>query len=115
MIIFNHNKNVHYHGIIVGMTGNHSQEHIKPAREHVTTIDGEFKHGCQILILVTSKYGKAAMYTCIPVFARVDRGFNPIQQQPSHHSRQQRATHLHVPFFWTKITWTYSVEDWGCP
>jgi len=59
------------------------------------------------VILVTSKYGKAAMCACIPAFIgmhspRVNCGFNPIQQQPLHHSRQQQATHPHVPFFWTE-------------
>jgi len=48
------------------------QEHIEPAREHVTTIDGDktakFKHGCRILVLVTSKYGKAATCACIAAF-----------------------------------------------
>ena len=83
------------------------QEHIEPAREHVTA---KFKHGCRILILVTSKYGKAATCACkhscvlrVPWHGpRVNRGFNPIQQQPSHHSRQQRATRPRVPSFWTE-------------
>jgi len=47
------------------------QEHIKPAkpvRKHVTTKYGEIQHGCLILILVTSKYGKAAKCACIPTF-----------------------------------------------
>jgi len=47
------------------------QEHIepaKPAREHVTTIDGEIQTGCRILILVTFKYGKAATCACIAAF-----------------------------------------------
>ena len=52
-----------------------------------------------MLILVTSKYGKAATCSCIPRVPRhsprVNRGFNPIQQQPSHHSRC-------VPFLWTE-------------
>ena len=69
----------------------------------------KFKHGYWILILVTSKYGKAAMCACIPAFVvprhgpRVNRGFSLIQQQPSHHRRQQCATtHPYVPFFWTE-------------
>ena len=32
----------------------------------------------------------------------VNRGFDPIQQQPSHRSRQQWATNLRVPSLWTE-------------
>ena len=83
------------------------QEHIEPVREHVTTIDGEIQTWVPDTNLVTSKYGKAATCTCVPVFVwspdtvqeyNVNRGFNPIWQQPSHRS--------HVPFFWTENIWT---------
>jgi len=77
------------------------QEHIepaKPAREHVTTIDGEI----QTWLLDTNfsniqiwKGSNARMHSCVlrvPWHGpRVNRGFNPTQQQPSHSSRQQRA------------------------
>jgi len=46
------------------------------------------------------------MHTCVcrvPThIPRVNRGLNPIQQQPSHRSIQQRASHPRVPFFWTE-------------
>jgi len=45
------------------------QEHIEPAREHVTTIDGEIQTWLPILILVTSKYGKAATCASIAAFS----------------------------------------------
>ena len=65
------------------------------------------------------KGSNVRMHTCIlrvPWHGpRVNRGFNSIQQQPSNRSRQQQATHLRVPFFWTENTWTYSMEDCGCP
>jgi len=79
--------------------GGGASEGAKLAREHVTTIDGEIQTWLPDTNLVTSKYEKAATCACIPAFIgspvtvqRVNRGFNPIQQQPSHHHRQQRAT-----------------------
>ena len=59
---------------------------------------------------------KVRMHTCIRRVSRrsprVNCGFNSIQQQPSHRSKQQRATHLRVPFFWTEKHLEL-VEDWG--
>jgi len=88
------------------------QEHIelaKLAREHVTTIGGEI----QTWLLDTNfsdiqiwKGSNVHMHSCVlrvPKHGpRVNRGFNPIHQQPSHRSRQQRATHPRVPSFWTE-------------
>ena len=51
------------HALLTSRLSLSDQEHIetaKPAREHVTTIDGEIQTWLPILILVTSKYGKAA-------------------------------------------------------
>ena len=86
---------------------NCQQEHIEPAREHVTTIDSEIQTW-----LLDTKFSNiqiwkgSNMHTCIRMVPRhsprVNHGFNPIQQQLSHHSRQQRATHPCVLFFWTK-------------
>ena len=85
------------------------QEHIELAREHVTTIDGEI-----LIWLPDTNFSNIQiwndsnirMHTCIHKvprhIPRVNRGFNPIQQQPSHHSIQQRATHPCVPFFWVE-------------
>ena len=52
------------------------------------------------------KGSKVHMHTCVHSVPRqgprVNHGFNTIQQQPLHCSRQQRATHVRVPFFWTE-------------
>ena len=88
------------------------QEHIesvKPAREHVTTINGKIQTWLpdnNFSNIQIWKGSNVHMHTCayrVPKHGpRVNCGFNPIQQQPSHHSKQQRATHPHVPFFWTE-------------
>jgi len=101
-------------------SGYYGQEHIEPAREHVTHIDGEFQTwlpGTNFSNIQIWKGSNVRVHTCVrrdPRHSpRVNRGFNPIQQQPLYCSRQQRATHPRVPFFWIKNTWTYSVEGWG--
>ena len=88
------------------------QEHIepaKPAREHVTTIDGEIQtwlpdtNFSNIQIWKGSNVRMHSYVFRVPCHGpRVNRGFNPIQQQPSHRSRQQRATHPRVLSFWTE-------------
>ena len=99
------------------------QEHIepaKPAREHVTSIDSDIQtwlpdtnfNNIQIW-----KGSNVRMHSCVlrvPWHGlRVNRGFNPIQQQPSHSSRQQRTTHPRVLSFWTEkhlgLTWWKTV------
>ena len=86
-----------------------NQEHIEPAREHVTTIDSEIQTwlpDTNFSNIQIWKGSNVRMHSCVlrvPLHGpRVNHGFNPIQQQPSHRSRQQRATHPCVPSFWTE-------------
>ena len=88
------------------------QEHIepvKPAREHVTTVDSEIQtwlpdtNFSNIQIWKGSDVRMHSWFLRVPWHGpRVNRGFNLIQQQPSHRSRQQQATHPRVPSFWTE-------------
>jgi len=88
------------------------QEHIepaKPAREHVTTVDSEIQTRLpdttfsNIQIWKGSNVRMHSFILRVPCNGpRVNCGFNPIQQQPSHRSGLQRATHPRVQSFWTE-------------
>jgi len=91
------------------------QEHIEPAREHVTTVDSEiltWLPDTNFSILQIWNGSNVHMHTCIHKIPRhsprVNRGFKT-------YPATSFATHPHVPFFWVEKHWTYSVEDWGHP
>ena len=85
----------------------------RTGREHVTlhvhSIDGKIQTWLPDTNFSNFQIWKCSnvrMHTCVRRVPRhgprVNHGFNPIQQQPSHRIRQQQATHPCVPFFWTK-------------
>jgi len=90
----------------------------KPVREHVTTIDSEIQTWLPDTNFSNIQIWKGSimrMHTCVRRVPRhslrVNRGFNPTQQQPLHRSRQQRATHPHVPFFWSSTEKTLGLTQ----
>jgi len=77
--------------------------------EHVTTIDGEIQTwlpDTNFSNIQIWKGSNVCMHSCVlrvPLHGPIaNRGFDPIQQQPLHRSRQQQATNLRVPSFWTE-------------
>jgi len=51
-----------------------------------------------------NNFGRVVVWTCKLVFIGwiVNQDFDPIQHQSSHHNRQWQASHLLLPFFWTR-------------
>ena len=88
------------------------QEHIepaKPAREHVTTIDGEIQTWLPGTNFVKSKYGKAATRACIAAFLEspdMVQEYIVASILASNNLRtvadNSELSHPRVPSFWTE-------------